>query len=104
MFRDREDALQELQQQLLEEEEIPEEEALTEEEETDDLPQEVYARFTENVRAYNSDTTDTDLEEYSDTVYDPPRRRSGCVLWFILLTAAILLALSWLLAKQGGLI
>ena len=109
MFRDREKALEELQRQLLEEEdeELPaedEEDELTEEDEDDDLPQEVHSQYTENVHAYNSDTTDTDLEEYSDTVYDPPRRRTGCVLWFVLLTAAVLLILSWFLAKEGGLL
>ena len=98
MFRDREKALQVLQEQLLEEEEELPEEVQQE----DDLPPEVYDDYASDVRAYNSDTTDTDLEDYSDDVYDAPRRKTGCALWFILLTAAVLLALSYLLAKQGG--
>lgn len=102
MFRDREKALQELQKQLLEDEE--EEEIEETEEETDDLPREVYDEYTPDLRAYNSDKADTDLEDYSDAVYDPPRRKTGCLLWFVLLTAAVLLAISWYLAKQGGLL
>lgn len=102
MFRDREKALQELQKQLLEvdEEELSEEETDTD----DDLPQEVYDDYAANVHAYNTDTTDTDLDSYSDEVYDGPRRRTGFVLWFILLTAAVLLVLAYFLAKQGGLL
>ncbi len=100
MFRDREKALQVLQEQLLEEEEALPEDVQQE----DDLPQEVYDDHAANVHAYNSDTTDTDLDDYSSNVYDAPRRRTGCALWFILLTAAVLLALSYLLAKQGGLL
>ena len=99
MFRDREKALQALQKQLLEEEEA--EEAS---EETDDLPQEVYDEYAPELRAYNSDKADTDLEDYSDAVYDPPHPRTGCLLWFVLLTAAVLLVISWYLAKQGGLL
>jgi len=103
MFRDREKALQELQKQLLEEEEEtrPEE---APEEDCDDLPQEVYEEYTQDVRAYNSDRADTDLDSYSEDVYHQPKRASGCVLWFVLLTAAVLLALSYFLAKQGGLL
>ena len=100
MFRDREKALQELQEQLLEEEEntLPEEDA------QDDLPSEIYEAYTEDVRARNSDTTDIDLDDYSDQVYEAPRGKNRFVLWFILLTAAVLLLLSWFLAKQGGLL
>lgn len=89
MFRDREKALQALQEQLLEEDE----ESL----EADDLPEEVYADYAADVRAYNSDTTDTDLDDYSQQVYEAPRKRTGCVLWIMLLTAGFLLLLSWIL-------
>lgn len=105
MFRDREKALEHLQKQLLEEED--EEESISAEEtqdEEDDLPQEVYADHTADLNMYNSDTTDTDLDDYSQKIYDEPQRKLGCALWFILLTAAVLLALSYFLAKQGGLI
>lgn len=98
MFRDREKALEKLQAQLLEEEsDLPEEE-VTEEDET------VYDDDAQDVRAYNTDTTDADLDDYSDAVYDAPRGRGGCILWFALLTAGVLLAISWFLAKQGGLL
>lgn len=98
MFRDREKALEKLQEQLLEEEnDLPEEE-FTKDDETvyDDAPQDVHA--------YNTDTADADLDDYSEAVYEASRRRSGCVLWFVLVTAAVLLAISWFLAKQGGLL
>lgn len=91
MFRDREKALEDLQKQLWED---------ASEEENEHLSQEVY----DDLDAYNSDKTDTDLEEYSDEVYDPPKSKAGCFLWFSLLTAAVLLAISWYLAKQGGLL
>ena len=106
MFRDREEALQKLQKQLLEDEEdLPREEWDEEEaDDEDDLPQEVYDDYAEDVHIYNSDSIDADLDEYSQEVYAEPRRRSGCALWFILATAGILLALSYFLAKQGGLL
>lgn len=102
MFRDREEALDALQKQLLEEEDddIPEEELP----EDDDLPQAVYDDYLEDLQAYNADTTDTDLDSYCQEVFQEPRRRSGCGLWFVLLTAAALLALAYYLAKRGGLL
>lgn len=99
MFRDREKALQALQKQLLEDEDAEEVS-----EQDDELPPEVYDDDPPDFHAYNSDKADTDLEEYSDAVYDPPRRKTGCLLWFVLLTAAVLLAISWYLATQGGLL
>jgi len=102
MFRDREKALQALQKQLLEEDE--EEESKEEFDEDDDLPSEVYDDYTTDLRAYNSDKSDTELDEYSDTVYDQPQRKTGCLLWLSLLITATLLAISWYLAKQGGLL
>ncbi len=98
MFRDREKALEKLQEQLLEEEQALQEEASAEDDET------VYDDAVQDVRAYNADTTDADLNDYSHTVYDAPRHRGGCILWFALLTAGVLLAISWFLAKQGGLL
>ena len=92
MFRDRERALNQLQAQLLEEDDLPEDGETV----YDDAPQDVHA--------YNTDTTDADLEDYSDAVYQAPRRRGGCILWFVLLTATVLLVISWFLAKQGGLL
>ena len=104
MFRDRERALQELQEQLLEDEEaLPEEEELQEDFQETDFPEEMEEELPE-VRAYNSDKADTDLDAFSDDVYATPRSRSGCALWVILLTATVLLVLAYFLAKQGGLL
>ena len=101
MFRDREKALQELQKQLLEREE----EALPDEESQEERLGEVYDEYAQNVRAYNSDTADTELDSYSDEIYEDPRHnKTGCILWLVLLLAGVLLALSYFLAKQGGLL
>ena len=97
MFRDREKALSDLQKQLLdEEEEVTPEEDLPE----DDLPQAVY----DDCPAYNADTTDTDLDSYCREVFEDPQRKTGCSLWFVLVAAAVLLALAYFLAKRGGLL
>ena len=105
MFRDQEKVLEQLQRQLLEEDDVDESiSAEITQDEQDDLPQEVYADYTADVRVYNSDTTDTDLDNYSQKIYNEPKRKLDCALWFILLTAAVLLALSYFLAKQGGLL
>ena len=96
MFQDREKALKELQKQLLDvEDPQPQEE---------DLPQEIYDEYALDVHAYNTDTADTDLDAYSDDVFETPPRKGSLVLWFVLLTAAILLALAWFMAKAGGLL
>ena len=95
MFRDRDKALDALQKQLLQEDDELQPE---DNEEYEDASQEA-----PDVDAYNTDTTDTDLEEYSAAVYTP-RRSGGCVLWFVLLTAAVLLILALLLAIKEGLI
>ena len=95
MFRDRDKALDALQKQLLQEEDDRQSEENAEyEEDSQEAP---------DVDAYNTDTADTDLEEYSEAVYTP-RRSGGGALWFVLLTAAVLLTLALLLAIKEGLI
>ena len=95
MFRDRDKALEDLQAQLLQEDDGV---SAEEPQECDDPSQDI-----PDVDAYNTDTADTDLEAYSEAVYTP-RRSGGCVLWFVLLTAAVVLVLALLLAIKGGLI
>ena len=113
MFKDREKALEELQRLLEDEEEEAQYEEDSQEEQydedSDDDSQEdeetVDLAATRRVQVYNADTTDTDLEDYSRDVYETPQnRRGGCALWFVLLTAAVLLAISWFLAKERGLL
>ena len=95
MFRDRDKALEALEEALLQDDE--------EEEETSEAAADTQPADLPDVDIYNTDRTDTDLENFSEAVYAPPRR-SGCVLWFVLLTAAVLLLLACLLAKREGLL
>ena len=125
MFRDRDESLQRLQEQLLEEEEqeTAEEEYL-EDEDMDSLLEgneqgqgpEVYLNdsngygrklrnYATGYKAYNSDKTDEDLEDFSRRVMEPPAKTGGgrIAAVFILLTVAVL-ALLWLLARREGLL
>lgn len=104
MFRDKEEALEELNSQLLEDEGTETEDLAKETESDEDLPQEIYRTYTGDVRVYNSDTADTDLEKYSDDVYREQKNRLGCALWFVLLTAAVLLVIAYWIARQEGLV
>lgn len=98
MFRDREKALEELEKQLLEGEEETAQEECAQDEEEEELP----LRRPFDFDAYNTDDTDTDLEDYSQEVYNP-RRKTGCAFWLLLLAAAVL-AVAWFLAKREGLL
>ena len=92
MFKDAKEELERLNRQLLEEDEEE-----YDEEEYDDEDEEEYD-------AYNGDTSDVDLEEYSQQVYEDPPSRKGIVAAVLLATAIVLLFLAYLLAKRGGLI
>ena len=92
MFQDREKELQRLNQQLLEDEEEEYSEEICEQEEQPDYD------------AYNADTCDVDLEEYSQAVYEEPNRGRRLVAAILLATAAALLLLAYLLAKKEGLL
>ena len=101
MFRDREQELERLKRQLLEEDEYEEDEEDEEEyEEEEDEEEEAFP----DCPVYNTDAADVDLEEYSDAVYEEPRRSWGLVAAVLLLTAAVLLLLAYLLANRGGLL
>ena len=102
MFNDREKALQELEQQLLEEEEECEE---AQDEEWDEEEEEESVRTPRvpfDFDAYNTDVSDTDLEDYSEEVYSC-KRKTGCSVWLLLL-AALILAIAYFLAKREGLL
>ena len=127
MFRDREEELRRIQEQLLEDEEPEAEETdqLLDEDTLDALlsdsqqsqnPQ-VYQNFSndygKNLRnyasgykAYNSDRTDTDLDSFSEAVREP--KQAGKLLWlaFVLLALAVAVvgAVLWLYLGLGGLI
>ena len=110
MFRDASEELQRLQAELLAEEEpaeLPPEEPEEEEEifeEYDDTrpagDPEVFQNYSNDYgknlrnyasgyRAYNTDTTDEDLEEYSESVREGKTSRGGCLLALIAIVLAL---------------
>lgn len=105
MFRDRDEELNRLEEALRDADE--EEETLTDEEEYFDEDEE-YDAYEEEMplpkfRAYNSDTTDMNLEKYSKTVYKAGKGSGLGLLAFLLILLSILLfVLAWWLLKYGG--
>ena len=116
LFKDKDEALKRLDQLLREEadEEEPEEEFdedefeddLDEDDLDEDEPEEevIYHNYSNNYgrnRVYNADRTDTDLEEFSDQVYQPKKRRELLVLTAIALAlvGAIMGVLAWWVAR-----
>lgn len=110
MFRDASEELQRLQAELLAEEEpaeLPPEEPEEEEEFFDEYEDtrpagdpEVFQNYSNDYgknlrnyasgyRAYNSDTTDEDLEEYSESVREGKTSRGGCLLALIAIVLAL---------------
>ena len=82
MFEDRDEALKQLEEALLDEEETEEEEPEEEEEETEE-----------------------DEEEAEDLPADtPPQNPRAMIAAVLLVTAGVLLFLAYLLAKQEGLL
>ena len=82
MFADRDEALKQLEEALLDEEETEEEEPEEEEEETEE-----------------------DEEEAEDLPADtPPQNPRAMIAAVLLVTAGVLLFLAYLLAKQEGLL
>ena len=104
LFKDKKEALARLDQLLQEEEDLDGEEAEDtdceedfDEEESDEEPI-IYANYSNDYgRIYNSDVTDSDLEEFSEEVYRPKKRSDTLVLTAIALAlaAAIMGVLAW---------
>ena len=103
MFRDKEEELQRLEQLLAETEEEDQDEFDEEEglrEFSDDTDATALFPSHRDIRVYNSDKTDVDIEKYSDDVFSGGRR--PVLPWvFAALTAVVLLML-YLALKQGG--
>ena len=126
MFRDRNEELQRLEQALLEEvespvdseeENIPEDEDLLAEETLDELLEDVapgkdsipYQNYSndygQSYTAYNSDTTDADLEEYCEEVLDEPAPSyTGLIILACLLAMGILGMVIFMLLRSGGIL
>ena len=58
------------------------------------------------VRAYNSDETDEDLDDYSEEVWEPSRKKDGSLMGLtvlaVILTLCIVAVLAWWLARFVG--
>ena len=124
MFRDRDEELQRLQQ-LLEEDEIPapekKDDELLDEETVDALlgadgqtaDAGAYQNFSNGYgqqipetegRFYNGDRVDVDLEEFSEEVCAPEKKRSGTglLVFLLLCMLAALGFMIWLYWRMGG--
>ena len=123
MSRDREEALQRLQQALLEEEENNAVQTLEDEDFPEIQPEDdpriadagIYQNYSNDYgknlrnyasgyRAYNADKTDTDLDAYSEAVQEGEANRR--LLWLPVLLlgvlAAVVLGLLWKYLRLGG--
>jgi hypothetical protein len=101
MFRDRQEELQRIQQQLLDED-IPEtDEALLED--IADLVDDVQEGY-EPDDFYNNDYTDLDPEQLSEELlYEEPRENlKGLVVAAVLLTLGIVAVLGWWIVRLMG--
>lgn len=94
MAKDRQKELSRLQKALLEETQEPE--AL----DVADMP--VYRDAPKRIRAYNTDRTDVDLEDFSRQVYEPEKKRRGCLIGILVLLS--LLVAGWILLKMEGIV
>ena len=100
MFRDREQELKRLEEELLEEEQnIPED--------TDELLEQLYEDLADaptpsDSQFYNGDRVDLDPEDLSDQLEQPKEKLTGLVITALLLTAGILAILSWWAVRLLG--
>ena len=95
MFKDTEKELKRLEEELLAEtQKIPTD--------TDELLAQLHAELDE-VPVTNSDTTDTDIQEFSKRVEAPAKENlTGLVVAAVLLTAGILGLVAWWLLRLMG--
>lgn len=94
MFRDQKEELKRLEDALLQQE--------TEYEPTPELPEE--EPEIPDFEAYNTDITDTDLDDYSNEVLYPPEKRSSLGFFtglLIFLTIAFCALIGYMLLKGG---
>ena len=103
MFNDRKQELERLSEELWEDSQ----EALTDEEATEDedlLSEETLNQLLD-IDVHNSDRSDIDLQELSEEVLRPEKRRwTGLILTVALTTAAILVILLWWVLRHYGVV
>lgn len=120
MFKDKKEELSRLEAELLLEAEAEEEDARLEEEleedealldDENDYGQETnetyfnYSNRYGQIKAYNNDTADGDLDAYSNAVYEGKKKGVGCItLLTMLLLVAVVLALGWYVLRFKGII
>lgn len=95
MFRDKDEALARLEEELLEED-TPRE---------DEPEEEEYESYSNDVPIYNTDRADLDLEAFSEEVYDPTTgKKSRVLIWLFLLLCGIFCVLAWWVLRYKGVI
>ena len=94
MFRDKDEELARLEEELLEQDKG---------EEAPDDEEEAYEPPVHNVRAYNGDAAVVDLEEFSDAVYTPTHNKhTGLFALLFLLLCGIFCVLAWWILRYKG--
>ena len=96
MFKDTQEALKRLEEELLEEEQnIPTD--------TDELLAQLHAELDADVHAYNSDRVDTDVQAFARQVREPGREKlGGLVALAVLLTLGNLVLMAWWILRLLG--
>lgn len=119
MFKDKKEELRRLEEELLLEAQLEEEEAILEAEleeaeallddESDygEESEETYYNYSNRygkVRVYNNDTTDEDLDAYSDSVYESKKDKGlgGLLLLAVALLVAIVFVLGLFVLRFKG--
>lgn len=118
MFRDKKEELRRLEEELLLEEQMEEEEAQSEEEEEEEEllddeqdfgeeTEETYYNYSNRygqIRTYNSDRTDEDLDVFSEEVYEGNDRGGigGLTLLAVFLLVAMVFVLGWFYLRFKG--
>ena len=98
MFKGRDEELKRLEEALLEEPEAPEAE------ETEEPEIRNYANGYGTPEAWNADSMDGDLEEYSREVYQGSGSRRVRLLGIASLLLGLAALLGWLVLKQRGML
>ena len=102
MFKDQKKELERLEEALLEDQEAYEP-AMPEEFE-EDLTEEFAEYDHREVQGWNADVTDTDLDDFSDQVYDAPKKGSVGLLGIAAALLLLAAALGWLVMKKRGML
>ena len=111
MFKDTERELKRLEEELLAEEEETKQQPEEDEDDLDfflenfDFGEEEPETPQVPVHAYNTDTTDTDLEEYSEETWEATPKKDRMILSLtvlaVLLTVCIVAVLIWAVGRYG---